>query len=89
MKGEYPIEKYLLDIGYSERMLPREICRARAAPKDAILRKVNNQKSNNKIMFNITSNPEFRKEIHVILAIKNRHKKVFSDVPLIGFRNNR
>ena len=54
------LEKYLLDRGYSERMVRKEILRARAIPRDTLLGKVNNQKNNNKITFNITYHPVFR-----------------------------
>ena len=54
------LEKYLLDRGYSERMVRKEILRARAIPRDILLGKVNNQKNNNKITFNITCHPVFR-----------------------------
>ena len=88
------LEKYLLDRGYSERMVRKEILRARAIPRDTLLGKVNNQK-NNKIMFNITYHPVFRnvkkilEEMHVILAPDDRHSEVFPDVSLIGFKNSK
>ena len=39
------LEKYLLDRGYSERMVRKEILRARAIPRNTLLGKVNNQKT--------------------------------------------
>ena len=39
------LEKYLLDRGYSERMVRKEILQARAIPRNTLLRKVNNQKT--------------------------------------------
>ena len=74
-------------------MVRKEILRARAIPRDALLEKVNNQEKQNKITFNITYHPVFwdvRKileELHVILASYDGHKKVFSDVPMIGFKS--
>ena len=41
-------------------MVRKEILRARAIPRDTLLEKVNNQKNNNKITFNITYHPVFR-----------------------------
>ena len=76
-------------------MVRKEILRARAIPRDTLLGKVNNKKNNNKITFNITYHPVFRnvkkilEEMHVILAPDDRHKEVFPDVPLIGFKNNK
>ena len=89
------LEKYLLDRGYSERMVRKEILRARAIPRDTLLGKLNNQKNINKITFNITDHPVFGnvkkilEEIHVILAPDDRHKEVFPDVPLTDFKNNK
>ena len=63
-------------------MVCKEILRARAIPRDAPLEKVNNQEKQNKIIFNITYHPVF-------LASDDRHKKVFPNVLLIGFKNNK
>ena len=87
------LEKYLLERGYSEKMVRKEIRRARAIPRDALLEKVNNQEKQNKITFNVTYHPVFRDvrkilELRVILASDDGHKKVFSDVPMIGFKIN-
>ena len=76
-------------------MIRKKILRARAIPRDALLEKVNNQEKQNKITFNITYHPVFRnvrkilEELHVILASDDGHKKVFPDVPMIGFKNNK
>ena len=89
------LEKYLLERGYSEKMVRKEILRARAIPRDALLEKVNNQEKQNKMTFNITCHPVFRnvrkilEELHVILASDDGHKKVFPDVPMIGFKINK
>ena len=86
------LEKYVLERGYSEKMVPKKILQARAIPRDALLEKVNNQKKQNNITFNITYHPVFwdvRKilqELQVILASDDGHKKVFPDVPMIGFK---
>ena len=91
----YDLEKYLLETGYSEKIVRKEILRARAIPRDALLEKVNNQDKQNKLTFNITYHPVFRgarkilEELHVILTSDYEHKKVFPDVPMIGFKNNK
>ena len=53
------LEKYLLERGYSEKMVRKEILRARAILRDAVLEKVNNQGKQNKITFNITYHQYF------------------------------
>ena len=89
------LEKYILERGYREKMVSKEILRARAIPRDALLEKVNNLDKQNKITFNITYHPVFRdvrkilEELHVILPSDDEHKKVFPDVPMIGFKNNK
>ena len=89
------LEKYLLERAYSEIMVRKEILRARAIPRDALLEKVNNKEKQNKLAFNITYYPVFRnvrkvlEEVHVILASDDGHKKVFPNVPMIGFENNK
>ena len=76
-------------------MVRKEILQAGAIPRDAILEKVNNQEKQNKITFNITYHPVFvdvRKvleELHVILASDDRHKKIFPDAPMTGFKINK
>ena len=88
------LEKYLLDMGNGEKMLRKEIPRARAIPRDALLQKVDNQENQNKINLNITNHSVFRdvrkilEELHVILASGDGHKKV-PDVPTIGFKVNK
>ena len=69
--------------------------RATAMPRDALSGKINNQEKKNKITFNITYYQVFwdvRKileELHVIVASDDEHKKVFLDIPQIGFKNNK
>ena len=76
-------------------MARKEILRVIAIPRDALLEKVSIQEKHNKKTFNITHHPVFRnarktlEELHVILASDDGHKKVFPDVPLIGFKNNK
>ena len=53
------LDKYLLERGYSEKMIRKKILRARAIPRDALLEKVNDQEKQNKITFNITYHPVF------------------------------
>ena len=81
MKGKNNnFEKYLLE---------------RAIPSDLHLEKVKNQGNQDKIVVNITNYLVFwdvRKileELHVILASEGGHKKVFPDVPVIGFKNDK
>ena len=64
-------------------MVHKEILRARAIPRDELLEKVNSQKKQNKITFNIKYHSVFQhvrkilEELHVILAPDDGHEKVF------------
>ena len=86
------LEKYLLERGYSKKMVRKEILRTKAIPRDALFEKVNNQEKQNKITFHITYRPILRdvrkilKELHAILASDDGNKKVFPDVHMIGFK---
>ena len=48
-----------------------------------------------KLTFNITYYPVFQnityilQELHLLLAPDKEHKKVFADVPVVGFRNGK
>ena len=70
-------------MGYSEKMVRKEILRVRAIPRDALLEKVNDQEKQNKITFNITYHPVFRnirkilEELHVILASDDEYFLTF------------
>ena len=89
------LHKYLLERGCNEKVVRKEILRARAIPRDALLEKDNIQEKQNEITFNITSHPVFwnvRKipeELHVIPGSDDGHKKVLPDVPMIGFKSNK
>ena len=95
IKDDNDLEKYLLERGYSEKMVRREILRAGAISRDSLLQKVNNQEKQNKITFSKTYHPVFwnvrkiLKELHVIIASDDGHEKVFPDVPMINFKNNK
>ena len=60
-----------------------------------MLDKEKSQGNDSKLTFNVTYYPVFRhlrnqlKELHVILACDEAHKKVFPEVPIIGFKNNK
>ena len=53
------------------------------------------QGNDSKLTFNVTYYPVFRhlksqlKELHVILDCDGDHQKVFPEVPIIGFKNNK
>ena len=89
------MERFLLERGYSSKLEEKEILRARKFPGNELLDKEKSQGNDSKLTFNVTYYPVFRylkshlKELHVILACDEDHKKVFPEVPIIGFKNNK
>ena len=73
----------------------KEILRARKIPRNELLDKGKSQGNGSKLTFNVIYYPVFRhlksqlKELHVIFACDEDHKKVFPGVPIIGFKNNK
>ena len=75
--------------------MQKEILRARKISRNELLDKEKSQGNVSKLKFNVTYYPVFKhlksqlKELHVILAYDEDHKKVFPEVPIIGFKNNK
>ena len=89
------LERFLLERGYSSKLVRKEILRARKISRNELLDKEKSQGNVSKLTFNVTYYPVFRhlksqlKELHVILVCDEDHKKVFPEVPIIGFKNNK
>ena len=72
-------------------MVRKEILWARKIPRNGLLDKEKSQGNGSKLTFNVTYHPVFRhlkpqlKELLVILACDEDHKKVFPEVLIIGF----
>ena len=73
----------------------KEILRARKIPRNELLDKEKSLGNDSKLKFNVTYYPVFRhlknqlKELQIILACDEAHKKVFPEVPINGFKNNK
>ena len=89
------LEKWLMERGYSERMVRTQILKARGESRDSLLERGNTRTSESKLTFNITYYPAFQnvrsilQELQILLAPDKEHKKVFSEVPIVGFRNGK
>ena len=89
------LERFLLERGYGSKLVRKEILRVRKISRNELLDKEKSQRNDSKLTFNVTYYPVFRhlkshlKELHVILACDEDHKKVFPEVPIIGFKNNK
>ena len=68
---------------------------ARKIPRNELLDKEKSKGNNSKLTFNVTQYPVFRHlkshsdKCHLVLAGDEGHKKVFLEVPSIGFKNNK
>ena len=89
------LEKWLLERGYSEKMVREQILRARKESRDSLLERSNSRTQETKLTFNITYYPAYQnirnvlQELHILLAPDKEHQKVFPTVPIVGFRNGK
>ena len=78
---------------YNEKIIRKLILSAREHSRNDLLEKKKQQMSKKNI--NITHYPAFQnvriimEELHVLLIPNKEHKKVFPDVPVVGFRNDK
>ena len=89
------LEKCLIERGYNEKIIRNKILRAREHSRNDLLEIEKQQMSEQKLTFNITYYPAFQnvraimEELHILLTPNKEHKKVFSNVSVIGFRNGK
>ena len=89
------LAKWLIESGYSEREVRKQILRTRGFSRDSLLDRENVREEQNKITFNLTYYPVFQNvknilaELHLLLTPDVAHKAVFTNVPIIGFKNDR
>ena len=79
--------------GYSEGMVRMQMLKARGNSRDSFLERGHTRASESKLIFSITYYPAFQnvrnilEELQILLAPDKEHKKVFPEVPIVGFRN--
>ena len=89
------LEKWLMERGYNEKMIRKQILSAREYSRNDLLEKEKQQMPEKKLTFNITYNPTFQnvrrimEELHILLTPNKEHRKVFSDVHVVGFRDGK
>ena len=82
-----------MEKGYIERMVRKQILKASGESRDSPLERGNIRTSESKLAFIITYYPAFQnvrsvlEELQILLAPDKEHKKVFPEVPIVGFRN--
>ena len=84
-----------MERGYNEKMIRKQILRAREHYRNDLLEKEKQQMSEKKLKFNITYYQAFQnvrrimEELQISLTPNKEHKEVFPDVPVVGFRNGK
>ena len=89
------LESWLLEKGYSAKMVRKQVLRAREHSRESLLEKVKSESNQDKLTFNITYYPAFQNvrnilpDSHILLTPDKEHKKVFQEIPIVGFRNGK
>ena len=89
------LEKWLIERGYNEKMIRKQILRAWEPSRNYLLEREKPQISEQKLILYIIYYPAFQRvraiaeELHILLTPNKEHKKVFPNVPNIGFRNGK
>ena len=84
-----------MERGYNEKMIRQQILSAREHSRNDLSEKEKQQITEKKLTFNTTYYPAFQnvrgimEELHILLTPNKEHKKVFPDVPVVGFRNGK
>ena len=85
----------MIERGYSEREVRKQVLSARSFSRDSLLDRESTRDEQNKINFNLTYYSAFHNvkkivtELHLLLTPDVAHKTVFTNVPTIGFKNDR
>ena len=86
------LEKWLMERGYSERMVRTQILKRRGESRDTLLERANSRTSESKLTFNITHYPAFQnvrstvEELQILLAPDKEYKKVFPSFLIVEFQ---
>ena len=89
------LEKWLSERACSEKLVRKEILKARSQSRETLLNKEKMSRNDDRVTFNITYYPVFKnirillEELHILLAPDEQHRKVFTDIPRIGLKNGK
>ncbi|XP_057296197.1 uncharacterized protein LOC130625148 [Hydractinia symbiolongicarpus] len=89
------LESWLQDRGHRSKMVRKQVLRARKFRQDDLLNTIKTRNNDNKFTFNITYHPAFMKirrtlsKIHLLLTPNEEHRKVFPNVPIVGFKKGK
>ena len=86
------LENWLCERGYNRAMVKDQILSARRFSRKELLNKAKGSKPY-RVSLNITYHPVLRdtrkvlENIHLLLAPDGKHREVFEEIPMVGFRN--
>ena len=89
------LEGWLMNRGYSGKMIRKQMLRAREHSRKDLLEKEKAETSVLKLTLNITNYPVFQnirnllQALHLLLAPDKEHKRVCRNVPVVGFCNGK
>ena len=89
------LEQWLHERGYNKKLVRKEILKARKFSRNDLLDKETQNKSNSVLTLNVTYHPAYAKikrilkEIHLLLTPDKEHQKVFSSIPIVGFKRGK
>ena len=76
-------------------MVRKQVLQAHEHSRESLLEKVKSKSDQNKLTFNIINYLLFEnvrnilQELHILLTQYQEHKKVFQDIPVVGFCNGK
>ena len=94
-KRSNDLEEWLMEREYNGKMIKKQILRVREHSRKDHLEREKNEISEPELTFSITYYPGFQnirnilRELHLLLGPDKEHKKVFPDVPAVGFHNGK
>ena len=74
-------------------MAIRKRLQSRQYARESLIEKMKSESDQKKLIFNNTRYPFFQnvrnilQELHILLTPSQEHKKVFQDIPVVGFGN--
>ena len=84
-----------MERGYNGKIIRKQTLRTGEHSRKDLLEREKAETSESKLPLNITYYPVFQnirnilQELHLLLAPDKEHKKVFPNVPVVGFRNGK
>ena len=89
------LEKWLSERRYSEKLVRKEILKARSQSRETLSDKEKMSRNDDRVIFTITYYPVSKniriifEELHILLASDEKHRKVFTDIPRISSKNGK